>query len=270
MTEVPESKYTFADVETARELERLRRIEQVFDPGSRRRLEVAGIARGFRCLEVGAGAGSIAAWMAECVGAEGEVVAVDLNVQFLDAARMPGVRIVEGDLREIELVPEQFDAVHARYVLVHNPDYGKLLEVMLRVLRPGGCLILEEPDFTAARGVQGADLNAFDRVNRAIVAMFEAGGKDPGLGLKLPAALADRGLVLELVENEVPLCRGGHPVADVMSRSAIQLREKYLATGCIDEADLAGYARFAADPSAWGIYYGTVGVIARKPRVLSG
>lgn len=264
------SNYTFSDVESTRELERLRRIELIFDPGSRRRLEIAGIVRGWRCLEVGAGAGSVAAWMAECVGAEGEVVAVDLDVQFLDASRMPGVRIVKGDLRELELPTERFDTVHARYVLVHNPDYGKLLDVMLRALKPGGCLVLEEPDFTAARGVRGADREAFDRVNQAILAMFQAGGKDPSMGLQLPAVLADRGLALELVDNEVPLCQGGHPIADVMSRSAIQLRTKYLATGRINEEDLAGYARFAADPTSWGIYYGTVGVIARKPLMQRG
>ncbi len=265
-----ESNYTFAGVESDRELERLRRLEKAFDPASRRRLEVAGIGRGWRCLEVGAGAGSVAAWMAERVGAEGEVVAVDLDVQFLDASRMPGVRIVQGDVRELELPAERFDTVHARYVLIHNPDSGSVLDVMLRALKPGGCLVLEEPDFTAARGVRGADREAFERVNQAILAMFEAGGKDPALGLRLPAALADRGLTLELVDNDVPLCQGGHPIADVMSRSTIQLRNKYLATGCATEEDLAGYSRFASEPTSWGIYYGTVGVIARKPLMQRG
>lgn len=54
MVEMAKSTYTFGDVEQAPERERLRRIEHVFDPGSRRRLERAGIGCGDRCLEVGA------------------------------------------------------------------------------------------------------------------------------------------------------------------------------------------------------------------------
>ncbi len=51
----------------------------------------------------------------------------------------------------------------------------------------------------------------------------------------------------------------------MMAMSTAQLGPKYLATGLVDKDDLAGYARFAADPSARGIYYATIGVLARKP-----
>nr|WP_129355775.1 methyltransferase domain-containing protein [Sorangium cellulosum] len=260
-----ESRYTFTGVERARELERLRRIEEIADPGSRLLLKASGMGPGWSCLEVGAGAGSIAAWMAERVGPEGEVVAVDLDVGFLAASHLPGVQIVEGDIRQLNLHAARFDVVHARYVLVHNAEHEALLDAMLAALKPGGRLVLEEPDFTAAKGASGAEREAFDRVNQAIVAMFEAGGKDPGLGLRLPAIVTSRGLAIERVENDAPLCQGGHPQAEVMRLSALQLRDPYLATGRISEVDLAGYARFAADPASWGIYYGTVGVVARKP-----
>ncbi len=260
-----ESDYTFAGTERSRELERLRRIEGLFDPGSRRRLKATGLGPGWCCLEVGAGAGSMAAWMAERVGDEGEVVAIDLDVGLLDASLMPGVQIIEGDIRQLDLHAARFDVVHARYVLVHNADHEALLDAMLSALKPAGRLVLEEPDFTLARGVSGADREAFERVNQAIVSMFEDSGKDPSMGLRLPSILAGRGLAIEIVETEVPLCPGGHPVAEIMSSSAVQLRDRYLATGRISEEDLDGYARFAADPAAWGIYYGSVGVVARKP-----
>ncbi|WP_437675758.1 class I SAM-dependent methyltransferase [Sorangium sp. So ce131] len=260
-----DSAYTFSGAERERELERLRRIEDVADPASWHLLKASGMGPGWSCLEVGAGAGSIAAWMAERVGSEGEVVAIDLDAGFLDATQLPGVRIIEGDIRELNLHAARFDVVHARYVLVHSPDYEALLDAMVAALKPGGRLVVEEPDFTAAKGASGADIEAFERVNRSIVAMFEAGGKDPGIGLRLPALLTARGLALELVETEVPLCHGGHALAEIMSLSAVQLRDKYLATGLVSEEDLAGYARFAADPRAWGIYYGAVGVVARQP-----
>ena len=50
-------EYVFRRVENQPELERLRMIEQVFDSASRRRLLATGLQEGWRCLEVGPGAG---------------------------------------------------------------------------------------------------------------------------------------------------------------------------------------------------------------------
>jgi hypothetical protein len=54
-----QSEYVFQRVEDQRELERLRVIEVVFDPASRRRLLGTGLQAGWSYLEVGPGAGSI-------------------------------------------------------------------------------------------------------------------------------------------------------------------------------------------------------------------
>jgi hypothetical protein len=95
--------------------------------------------------------------------------------------------------------------------------------------------------------------------------MFRDARKDPALGIRLPSALESRGLRVERTDSSAPLCRGGDPLATMMAMSTAQLGAKYMATGLVDDDDLAGYARFAADPSAWGIYYATIGVLARKP-----
>jgi SAM-dependent methyltransferase len=262
---VTTSGYAFAGVDRARELERLRRIEQIFDAPSQRLLEAARLVPGACCLEIGAGAGSMAAWLAERVGEEGEVVAVDLDASFL-RERSPAsqIRIVEADARRAGLAASHFDAAHARYVLVHNADWGALVDAVVACLKPGASIVLEEPDFTIAKACAGKDARAFDRVNAAICAMFRDEGKDPALGIRLPSALEARGLRVERTENSAPLCRGGDPLATMMAMSTAQLGAKYLRTGLVDEDDLAGYARFAADPNAWGIYYATIGVLARK------
>ncbi len=78
-----QSEYVFQRVEDQRELERLRMIEQVFDPASRRRLLGTGLQPGWRCLDVGLGARSIMTWMSVAVGPTGQVVAVDLDPKFL-------------------------------------------------------------------------------------------------------------------------------------------------------------------------------------------
>ena len=54
---------------------RLALLEHHADPTTVRRLQATGLTSGWRCLEVGAGRGSIAHWMANQVGPSGEVVA---------------------------------------------------------------------------------------------------------------------------------------------------------------------------------------------------
>ncbi len=130
------SEYVFQRVEVQRELERLRMIEQVFDPASRRRLLSTGLQAGWRCLEVGPGAGSIMTWMGEVVGPTGQVVAVDLDPKFLSEAKRTNLSIMRADIRTAQLPQQSFDVVHARYVLIHLSDYEVALTKMVDSLKP--------------------------------------------------------------------------------------------------------------------------------------
>ncbi len=71
---------------------RLQMLEAVYDPLTLRHLEMVGVGPGWRCLEVGAGAGSITRALAERVGPQGRVAAVDLDPRFLLTSRPPTSR----------------------------------------------------------------------------------------------------------------------------------------------------------------------------------
>ena len=261
-----ESAYVFQRVDDQRELERLRMIERVFDPASRRRLLATGLQAGWRCLEVGPGAGSIMTWMGDLVGPMGHVVGVDLDPKFLSEVERPNVSVVRADIRTAQLSQQSFDVVHARYVLIHLSDYEAALTKMLDCLKPGGWLVLEEPDFSASRGIAGDEheLASVHKVNQAIAKMYATLRMDYALGLKLPALIQRRGLQDLTVENDAPLCAGGSGMATVMKMSAEQLQEKYLATGVVGQLDLERYCRFADAPNSWAIYYATIAVSGRK------
>ena len=263
-----QSEYIFHRVEDQRELERLRMIESVFDPASRKRLLATGLQAGWRCLEVGPGAGSIMNWMGEVVGPTGGILAVDLDPKFLGETERSNVNVsvVRADICTAQLPQQSFDVVHARYVLIHLSDYEVALTKMFDSLKPGGWLILEEPDFSATRGITGdkQELVSFQKVNQAIERMYAALKMDYALGLKLPALMQRLGLQHLTVENDTPLCSGGTGMATVMRLSAEQLQEKYLATGVVGPSDLARYRRFADDPNTWAIYYATIAVSGRK------
>lgn len=176
------------------------------------------------------------------------------------------MHIIEGDFNQIDLPKERFDLVHARYLLVHVMEPQAVIHRMLQVLKPGGWLVLEEPDFSAARAALGSDdsVPAFHKISDAIHAMYDAKGTDWSVGFRLPSLLQAAGCTNLYAEQDAPLSQGGAGIALMMRRSAVQLREKYLATGRATKSDLAAYARLTADPSSWAVYYATLRVKARK------
>lgn len=64
------------------ELERLKLQEDTIDPPTIRHLETIGVSQGWKCLEVGAGAGSIAQWLSNRVGPTGKAVATDIDTLY--------------------------------------------------------------------------------------------------------------------------------------------------------------------------------------------
>src|SRR5207253_1047892 len=101
---------------------------------------------GWRCLEVGAGAGSVARWLAGKVGPSGTVVASDLNPRFLDDVPA-NVEVRQHDVAKDDLEVGAYDLVHSRLLLMHLPEPAGALEKMVRAVKPGGWLVTEEADW---------------------------------------------------------------------------------------------------------------------------
>jgi SAM-dependent methyltransferase len=261
-----EPSYVFQGTRHDAELERLRALEDVFDAATRRCLRATGLASGWQCLEVGAGAGSIARWLGRSVDESGRALAVDLDTRFLKKASAQ-VEVREGDIRSLDIPPASMDLAHARFVLIHVPGWQEALAAMIASLKPGGWLVLEEPDFSSSRAFAGhPDLRrAFDNVHRAIESMFRARGMDHAFGARLPALLQERGFEELTIENDAAIVPGGSPHAAMMAMSTAQLADKYVATGLASAEDIAGYAKFAADPACWATYHATIRAAGRKP-----
>ncbi|MGI3203108.1 class I SAM-dependent methyltransferase [Streptomyces sp. GLT-R25] len=98
-------------------------LESCYDPFSRRQVELTGIARGWRCLEVGGGGGSLGDWLGEQVGPDGEVTITDLDLRWAESRpRPPHVRLMRHDIVQDPLPADGYDLVHARLVLQHLPE----------------------------------------------------------------------------------------------------------------------------------------------------
>jgi len=258
-------QYVFGGTEHESELRRLRAIEDIFDPGSEAILESTEIGNGWQCLEVGAGAGSVAKWISAKVGPEGKVTALDLNCRFLSHLSEDNISVLEGDFHTLDL-HGGYDLVHARYVLVHDSTPAQTIARMLELLKPGGWIVLEEPDFSAARAATGPTdgVEAFEKVRQAIYHMYNAKGTDWSIGIKLPAILNQMRCENIFAEQEAPLTKGGSGIASMMRQSADQLKDKYLETQALSEQELEAYVHFTEVSSSWAVYYATIRVRGQK------
>jgi len=110
------STYLF-DQAWRQEHDRLHALEALFDDASAHHLARLGVGPGWRCLEVGAGAGGVARWLADRVGPSGQVLATDLDPRFLDGHGRANLQVRQHDILTDPLPDTLFDLAHARAVL---------------------------------------------------------------------------------------------------------------------------------------------------------
>jgi SAM-dependent methyltransferase len=141
-------------------------LAETLDPFSCRRLEQAGADPDARCLEIGAGTGSIAHWLANHLAPTGQVIATDLDPSLI--APHQRITTLPHDISRDQL-PGRFDLIHARLVLAHLPDRHHILGKLSEALNPGGALIIEEFD-------PGWDRCLLQRVGMAFQPTFPRAG----------------------------------------------------------------------------------------------
>ena len=118
--------------------ERLRTLEALFDAGTIAELEARGVGRGWRCLEVASGGGSIALWLADRVAPDGAVLATDRDTTVLGGVSHPNLEVRVHDVLEDDLPEAEFDVVHVRLLLAWLADRGTALRRLITALRPRG------------------------------------------------------------------------------------------------------------------------------------
>lgn len=248
---------------------RLRLKERLQDRHTIRLLERTGVGPGWTCLEVGAGAGSIASWLCRRVGDTGRVVAVDLDATFLRELDEPDLEVREQDVARTDLETAAFDLVHTRDLLVHVPERDAVVEKLAGAVRPGGWILLEELDVTtdAADPQAAPDRRAlYARVVAGIYDFVRSRGIDPFYGATLASRLERLGFESVQSEGWCRRYRGG-PGGDESPHSAAfrELREAVTAAGHVTADDYDAFLAASRDPAfAWreGL---TVSTLGRRP-----
>jgi SAM-dependent methyltransferase len=238
----------------AGERDRMTLAESFLDPISTRQLEAVGLDPDWRCLEIGAGAGSIAHWLCQRVGPTGRVVATDIDTRFVDAlvagddCQGGRLEVLRHDIVADAPLPAEFDLAHTRLVLQHVAAREEAVKRMAAAVVPGGWLVAEEFDFisSAAASPHGAD--SFERVERAIHTLLSVTGFEPGCGRRLPALLQAAGLVDIAAPGALSVVPGGSPMAVWYRQTIEALRPRLLASGIVAEPDVARAVAVLDDP----------------------
>jgi SAM-dependent methyltransferase len=177
--------YMMSGAETVSESTRLRNIQQASDSFTIKHLEATGIGQGWRCLEIGAGGGSIAGWLGDRVGATGSVVATDVDLQRLGDLGAP-VEVRRHDIAREGLESAAYDLVHCRLVLQHLTEPVVALQKMATAVAPGGWPLIEEGDFGLLEFAGAAESPRASIVLRDVFTRWAAAGViDSYLGRRL-------------------------------------------------------------------------------------
>ena len=173
--------------------DRLRILSRVMRPTTLALLNRVGVRQGMACLDVGCGSGDLAFDLAEIVGPAGRVVGTDFDQVKVELAQaeMQAQRLTNVEFRFADItrdqVAQEFDFVHARFVLTHLPNPDAALANIFNALRPGGIVAIEDIDF---RGYFSyPESPAVSRYVELYTRTAQCRGADPNIGPRLPALL---------------------------------------------------------------------------------
>jgi demethylmenaquinone methyltransferase/2-methoxy-6-polyprenyl-1,4-benzoquinol methylase len=140
----------------------------------RRAVTVAGLGRGERALDVGAGTGDLAMALA-AAGPSGRVVAVDVAVKMLARARARAkspIGLVAGSAESLPFPDGVFACVTAGFAVRNFNDLGRGLSEMRRVLRPGGRAVVLELAMPPNAVMRAVHLFYLRRLSPLVAAAF--------------------------------------------------------------------------------------------------
>ena len=246
----------------AGEHERLLLLEDHVDSLSIEAIEAVGIAPGARCLEIGAGAGSIARWFAARAGDPRLVTAIDLDTRLLQPLAADGIEVVRHDVLVDDFPPESFDIVHARAVLEHIPAREEALDRIAPWLAPNGALVLVD---CAAYPVFSSHHEAFAKAMAAWVDIIGRTGTDYDWTRTFPEPLQRHGYRDVGAAAIAPVFRGGAPIARFWSLTLETLRTRIVESRLLADAEIDEAQSLLTDPGFWDFGAGWVAAWGRRP-----
>jgi len=215
----------------------------------------------------------ILAPLSQRVGSHGRVMGLDADRHSLSVAqaylrdqRLTNVELIQRDVLQTGLPDAHFDLVHERFVLPYIAPPEPMLHEMLRLVRPGGWMFVQEPDNTAWTFYPPD--SRWARFKDILIAAFALRG-DIDIGQRTYGMLRRLGLVNLELRAAVVALPPQHPYMQMPLMALAALRPHILQHGLAqpDELDdlVAYVAQEARNPEAAQITFITTQVWGQKP-----
>ncbi|MDG5803721.1 class I SAM-dependent methyltransferase [Streptomyces ossamyceticus] len=233
-----------------------------YDDITMARLRELGVGPGWRCLDVGAGTGTVSRRLLEEDGVA-SVLAVDRDVRFLGVRTVPGLEVREADITAPDFVSGRFGLVHARFVLMHLPERDRLITALADLVEPGGVLVLSDAvDLTGDRTPD----TPYSRVMRAMWQGLRATiGTDVSRVTSYPHLLRAAGLGSVAAEIHVPPLLPGSPISRFWADTWERSRAAMLATGLVDDTAVDEAVRYLGSEECAALSAGMLTAWGWKP-----
>jgi len=254
------------------ELERLQLQSRVWEPAGRALLDRLGSGKGFRVLDIGCGCFGWLRILSQWVGPDGSVTGTDVDAKLLDAARalveeenLRNVTLVQDDLFESRLESHSFDLVHSRFEMGPLGRASEQLTSYLRLVMPGGWVVLEDPDLGSWHFNPPAP--ASEQLITLFAEAFIAAGGDLNAGRRQVELLREAGLAPE-VQAEVCALAPGHPYLRLPVQFSVSLEPRllrFVSRTELEELRQRAEAEIAR-PDRWGTTFTLIQTWARAKR----
>jgi len=168
------------------------------------------VGPGWDCLELGGGNGSVAEWLSGRVGPTGTVTAIDINPVLLDLVPAQNITVQQADIRTAEIAPSTYDLVSCRALLHQISEHASdVLEKMAAAVKPGGWLLIQEPDFHLAPTTEP---QSWSETWSGLIRWGHDNGVDWLIGRRMPSMVSRLGLGRPQAKTDMqnirgPICR---------------------------------------------------------------
>ena len=214
----------------ATELERLQLQSRVWEPAARALLGELPSVDQCSALDIGCGAMGWLRALSTWVGSAGRVLGTDVDPRMLEAAdamakaeSLTNVAVITDDLFASRLPAASFDLVHSRFQIAPLGRAAEQIACYRRLLRPGGTLVIEDPDMASWR--VNPDAPAVQELIALIERGFLAAGGNFNAGRAIPSLMRSVGLEPRITARVVAL-EPGHPYLRLPLQFAASLRAR--------------------------------------------
>lgn len=192
--------------------DRMKLINQVYNPVTFKFLLDSGLEKGMTVLEYGCRSGFSAVELAKRVGKTGKVIAIDPSREQLDIAKktakealVDNIEFILCDTADVNTLGLKFDLVYGRWTLNFYPKAEEILHLLYESLNPGGILTTEAVSKRHANVFSYPHESLIDNLLQVGIGNYDRLGLDTNLGYKLYGYLRNMGCCSIKVGTNQPI-----------------------------------------------------------------